>query len=461
MGNNSAPDGRPFPQQCLNALAQGPTVIEAVLDNVQSDSRQRSSKSLQSYVPQYNDPIKIVCLNFHIFQDAYGKGNFQTSEKARIRQIVSWVNDRYAAPSWSKPQPNPYPKATWPIDTRIRFKIHRYEYYQDPKLHELFISRTDASAAAAQRSAGLQARRAAAVARDPSLLKQLNIYVSVPGQNGGGGGYANFPSTLMAADSSVVYLHTYLPQSESLWGQGDYAFSVLLGHELGHCLDLRHTYASPDAPPICDSAHPDFLADVFGSSQAACPHNAAWDAEFGMSPPKCTNNLMGGTRESAWISRLQAAMMQRALTDKSVRRYLATGCDDCGSCIAFTVRGSGQESSGDPSKLPYEVVDLNEGWGWQVSDFIAPVTGIYHFDLVFQKDVPGTADDVFVLIQKNTTWIGQAWAGEGTIRGTGSVALNVRLEKGDVISTHASSDGGVRRKVSNYIFSGHLLCGCA
>ncbi|MEA3060539.1 MAG: hypothetical protein QOJ94_320 [Sphingomonadales bacterium] len=422
---------------------------------------------LQNYVPNPSDPLKIVCVNIHIFQDQWGQGNFQPSEESRLRQIVDWINDRFVHPSI--PSRMCKPKERLLADTRIRFRIHRIEYYQVPALHVLLIKKIPEKASAAEKAAlasyndaaresGRAARQAAAVARDPSLLKQLNIYVSIPDPAGSGGGYAIMPSTLMSIDSNVVYLNPYAPQTDPLGLQGDFALSIMLGHELGHCLGLAHTYEGGGASPIANPADPEFLRDVFGTNPNTCPHEGGWGADFKLWPPKRTNNLMGGTQDASWISRLQGATMQRALTERSVRKYLATGCHDCGSCVAFTVWGASHRSSGAPAKLSYEAVELNETWGWSGLDFVAPVAGVYHFDLNFRKE--GAAEGAAVVIRKNGSgWIAQARPGQGKDFGLGNVSVNAKLKRGDSVSTMVEGGSG-ERAISDYRFSGHLVCGC-
>jgi hypothetical protein len=178
---------------------------------------------------------------------------------------------------------------------------------------------------------------------------------------------------------------------------------------------------------------------------------------------------MGGNKDGRWLSALQAARMHRALTEKSVKRYVATGCRDCLRCIAFTVHGADHVSAGGPVKLVYsKAVPLNEGWGWNNEDFIVPALGIYHFDLSFLKDAfqyGGTKDDVFVDVEKfeNGSWtlLGTAWSGEQAgKRGTGCVSVNVRLKAGDMVSTRIRSDGGLKRHVKFYTFAGHRICSC-
>ena len=398
---------------------------------------------LADYIPKLTDPVRIICVNFHIFRDANGQGHYQVSDIPRLRQIMDWANQPFGTylDSPSDPVIPFYPLIT---DTRIRFQIQNIEFYDDNNLHN------------GAGSISLAALQAAAVARNPQTLKQLNVYFT-----NGSLGYAAFttyPSTNLAFDSWVVVLGgPSTPPS-------DYARATTLSHEFGHVLDLAHTYA-PGAN--CNTSDPDFLIDVFGNP-STCAHVGNWGADALASPiDRITNNMMGGNNSCRWVSALQAAMMQRALKEKSVQRYVGTGCKDCVNCLAFTVRGGGHVSQGAPAKLAYEVVDLNESWGWNGTDFVAPVSGIYHFDTSFVKDsyyFNGTQDDVTVDIIRNGTFsapLATAWSGEGAgRRGSGCVSFNVRLQAGDIISTMVKSDGTQNRHVATYTFSGQLICNC-
>ena len=156
--------------------------------------------------------------------------------------------------------------------------------------------------------------------------------------------------------------------------------------------------------------------------------------------------------------------MQRALEEKNVKRYLATGCNDCGSCVAFMVHGVNHISSGSRKLMTYATIGLNESWGWTagLNAFVAPVPGIYQFDVSFMGGASGgSSGEVFVLITKNGTSIARARNGAATgQRNAASVSVNVRLKAGDTIKTMADSVAGTTRNVVEYNFEGHLICGC-
>ena len=114
--------------------------------------------------------------------------------------------------------------------------------------------------------------------------------------------------------------------------------------------------------------------------------------------------------------------------------------------------------------MAYATIDLNEAWGWTMglNAFIAPVPGIYQFDISFMGGATGgSSGEVLVLITKNGTSIGRARNGATTgQRSAASASINVRLTTGDIIRTMADSVAGTTRTVVEYNFEGHLICGC-
>lgn len=405
---------------------------------------------LSNYIPQLFDPVKTICCRAHVFRDSAGQGHFQTSEAWRVQRLCDWASFRYAAPNPPSDVPNP-PTALI-SDTRIRFKVAEgdVEFYDDSTLHV---------------STSVSALQAAAVARNPKTLDYLNIYMTA-GSFGGAAAFATLPSTSLNFDSWVVMLGAPLPSSNPAYNGSDWAGSNVMAHEFGHVLDLLHTYVGGGATANC-TVGPDFLSDVFGTNPSTCPHICSWGPNASLQDPPnavVTNNLMGGNKDNFWISPFQAAMAHRALTEKSVKRYVADGCDDCLCCVAFTVRGFNHVSIGPGKVIGYATIDLNEGWGWTggTNVFVAPVSGIYHFTVSFVGGTSGgTSSDLFVAIQKNGTTVARGWSAAASgQRGTGCVSINVRLQTGDMVRTVAQSGTGTTRHIAEYNFEGHLICAC-
>ena len=265
---------------------------------------------LTEYIPKPADPIKNVCFNMHIFQNSAGTGNFLTSDVPRLIDVWHWTNQHYAAPDASSDDPTPTPTPL--TDTRIRLQLHRVEFYQQDVLNA---------------SINVPDLQAAAVARNPTTLDQVNVYFT-NGYYQGASGFASMPDPIdMTADAWIVMLEVL--DSNGMVSVQDWARAITLSHEFGHVLDLSHTYFGGGASANCNLADPDYLIDVFGSP-SDCPHICSWGgpATLQQPPPQyqpyyaVTNNLMGGYCDNFWISGLQGAMMHRALTVKSIKRYV-------------------------------------------------------------------------------------------------------------------------------------------
>lgn len=107
--------------------------------------------------------------------------------------------------------------------------------------------------------------------------------------------------------------------------EGDYASATNLAHELGHVLDLLHTYQG--GSETSNENHHDYLWDVFGRPFSGY-HIVDWGKDACASPTdRITNNLMGGNKVSQYTSPLQIGKMHRALHIYTVKRYTDCHCD--------------------------------------------------------------------------------------------------------------------------------------
>jgi hypothetical protein len=159
---------------------------------------------------------------------------------------------------------------------------------------------------------------------DSSRLNNLNIYITAGG-NSTTYSIPPFPNFILEGSSGV--------SAGSLYGtQGIYISSVkpsyvnsqTLAHELGHSLDLLHTYEPSCCHETCNGTDPDYLYDLFGPN----PPEYCWErGHFGckITPGEntCTNNMMGGNNLlNYYFSPMQIGKMHRALTLKSARKYV-------------------------------------------------------------------------------------------------------------------------------------------
>ncbi|MEO1518022.1 MAG: FG-GAP-like repeat-containing protein [Bacteroidota bacterium] len=284
------------------------TVLRCGMDYLYPDpierARPRGASDLQEYLPlEEKVPLRLICVNIHVMQDANGQGNWTSDQIDELTQLFNWSKQAYLQPDASS---NPIPGVSPIQDTRIRFRLNRIEFYRAPNLinsidtDDLFNEIT---------------------ARDPNFLNGINVFLtngSIP--NTTAGGFASLPYTHQ--DAFVVLLGSVINQPVS-----NYSYSQLLAHEFGHVMGLCHTYLGGGCSANCDVSDPDFLSDVFGTSPSNCAHLPGWGVDpFDNSIPNAdryTNNLMGGGNSNKWISGLQAAMMHRNLETTFLSKYIS------------------------------------------------------------------------------------------------------------------------------------------
>ena len=106
---------------------------------------------------------------------------------------------------------------------------------------------------------------------------------------------------------------------------GDYAAATNLAHELGHILDLLHTYSGGNETN--NPANIDYMSDLFGNSFSGF-NVINWGKDPCISSDDLvTNNLMGGNQTSQYASPMQIGKMHRALHIYNVKKYTDCTCD--------------------------------------------------------------------------------------------------------------------------------------
>lgn len=137
-------------------------------------------------------------------------------------------------------------------------------------------------------------------------------------------------------------------------------------------------------------------------------------------------------------------------------------------CIAFSAAGTDHTSYGNPDQLHFATTLLDEGSAWNGSAFTAPYQSNYFFRFGFVRDsyyYGGSWDDVELELRVNGVKVASAFAGESDAndpdakRMTGSCAVALKLNAGDVVTAFSSSDGGVARHLAKYELTGFLLDG--
>jgi len=289
-----------------------------------SDTYKNKYGRIKTYIPTDNSPQIIIKIAFHFFQDedSLNNWNFEKNpdQQKRFQQIMDWVNAPYV--SSATPSDSVIGASYLQKNSKIKFEVTGYYFYQNDELNKTTYR-------------NLCEKHVKKI--DPSRLESFPIYYTA-----GVGAYGNttMPSeTDMSANQSII---TFNYKANPI---GDYAMSQHLAHELGHALDLYHTYDGNQNGIYSDFANgvgdaccaedinpnlPDYLSDVFdvpwknwcnNTKGMPCYHQNGFSCDPAKADNYCTNNLMGGSSWNTFISPMQMGKMRRALAIKSIRKY--------------------------------------------------------------------------------------------------------------------------------------------
>ncbi|MBL7893180.1 MAG: hypothetical protein JNL63_11165 [Bacteroidia bacterium] len=280
-----------------------------IVDKSQQITDSIARNSIAFYIPKETDPVKTIRINFNIFQDDSGYGNFRnvSADIERLNNMFHWLNGIYG----NNPAPSdPIAGVIELHKTHIQFELNGVFYYKNSGLinsinsYELLqeIKKTD-----------------------PKRMDQLNVCFT-NGKFGTASGLSSLPTKNLNADMYIVSLNFY-NNGKTI---GDFAATTNMAHEFGHAFDLVHTYMGGGASPNCATSAEDseYLDDVFGQWPGNCPHFVtdsahSWGFDTFSSPnDRRTNNIMGGFQSSSYFSPKQIGMMHRALAIKTPKRYI-------------------------------------------------------------------------------------------------------------------------------------------
>lgn len=295
------------------------SVSSSITCNSTSSAWLNKYSKVSTYTPTINSPINILHVNFIIIQDDNFGNNFlnNLNDRATLEQIFNWMRNVYLSNDQAS---DPIPGVTYLPQKYIDFTLDGIYFYQNTSLNNStngynminFIS-----------------------SYFPARLKSLNIFFTEGGQ-----GWAHATRGVNYNNTDDLWINMLGVWSGS--PGSNYASSVNLAHEMGHCLDLCHTYVCSGGGCGCfsslsqmgiDPDNGDYFDDVFGLPiPGNAPHykpndppiNPNWGYDTYLSfSDKITNNLMGGFQAEQYLSPLQIAKMHRALKLKSAKRYLA------------------------------------------------------------------------------------------------------------------------------------------
>ncbi|MCH7535126.1 MAG: hypothetical protein IH948_05185 [Bacteroidetes bacterium] len=288
--------------------------------NKKSFSYQNKYQLQRHYIPsQDHIPVKTIKIALHIWQNDSGGNNWDpindTNHVARLNQIVKWINSKLS--KVRKPSHPILPPEDELKDSKIRIEVQGMYTYQIGKYHK---------------SISLNTLSKYVFDNYPNRIDHVFPIHITNGKLGGASGLGQMPSNnIKSKHAGIVTFHnTTNPVS-------DYSFSSHLLHEIGHNLGLRHTYVSGTGGgnEVVKSTHKDFLWDVFGAppgkvtphltprdSLSVSYHEGYFQCDYKDPNTTCTNNMMGGTSGSGYISPLQAGRMHRSLALSNMRQYV-------------------------------------------------------------------------------------------------------------------------------------------
>lgn len=263
-------------------------------------------KKIETYIPEENTPVKHIKIAVNVFTGAGTMQNTTESVDAII-QMIQWLNGFY-----NKVDSATYPIAgvPWLTDTKIRFDLdNRIFFYEGTALFNNTTMFT------------LEKHLASV---DSARLDNLNIYIT-------SGGKASpysippHPRFILKDGGDITTPSLYSNQGVYISSTSpSYVNAQTLAHELGHCLDLFHTYNPSCCHETCNAVDPEYLYDLFGSNPPAfCWEGGGFGCNITPGKNICTNNIMGGNNMlNYYFSPMQIGKMHRALSIKSVRKYV-------------------------------------------------------------------------------------------------------------------------------------------
>lgn len=278
-------------------------------------------KNLNNWIPDgtpgeplKNPPLMEIEISFHIFLDNNGgNSNYPNNAtgKAKLMAIYNYVNQIYSN-TGAASDPTPGFEELPGYDTRIRFTLgetgqERIFFYNNnavnnPDDASYYLRFTDYIKNNCP---------------DQDAIKKMNIFFTSASYNN------STKLTGYATGSLVTMCNCDL-------GTSDWVVAQVLAHELGHNLNLVHTYCGGGASVvgctngcgvgcIVDCNKKDYLYDIFGECpNSTVPHIMNWDADPTdptiPNAEKITNNLMGGNGRARYLSPMQVGIMHRTLS---------------------------------------------------------------------------------------------------------------------------------------------------
>ena len=195
----------------------------------------------QKFIPNDTTPIKTIKMDIHIWRNDNGTGNRWLDSQAyrdTMKMAVNWLNRVF---SQNAPYCLHIPGAQFISDTRVRFEIDTFYYYDNSE-----IANADQLITISNYM----------VTHHPDRLKNF-MYHFVPGIHckgaaGESSGYQKY--------TQCIGKFSEYPTAGSI---GFYLLGEHMAHEFGHNFGLKHTYEDE----LSEISHREYLWDVFGTQR--------------------------------------------------------------------------------------------------------------------------------------------------------------------------------------------------
>lgn len=315
---------------CGNTEANHSKQTDVVDCSKSSNSWANIYKTKEHYTPSENIPIKTLHVNLNIWQRSDGTGNLSDipEHKARLKQIIEWVNLKY-----ENVNPNAIPPLSYNVDSytdsKIRIVLDSIYFYQDPSSDSAYYYGGYGS-----QTYGHNILLDTYILNNfPERTKALNIHLT-GSEWPGTGGYSDFGS-----------IESFYRRNPDMADDPvhDWWFHQHWAHEIGHSFDLWHTYdLAPTWEQNCYLSYDDFLTDLY---DITVPCSSGCDICLIEGD---NNNLMGGANEGH-ITGLQMGIIHRSTMIRNLRNV---NCN-----LRDHVTGLGSS--------PYEIVQ-DEIWDFSI-----------------------------------------------------------------------------------------------
>lgn len=255
----------------------------------------------ENYIPRYgnkNHFIKTIHVSIHIWQKEDGSGNIDNTPEniARLKLVTKWMNDRYFSSNRERLNPLPY-KTEFIEEPMFNLVLDSIYFYQDTTADSSFYYCKNDYQHNVRLDKYLKENY-------PERTQTLPLHL-VRGHYTGAWGYSHKGSILTLSHANGVDMNAT--------DKADWALAQHWSHEIGHGLDLWHTYDARGAwRQNCKEDYVDFLWDVYDTTAVKPCINRGAACDVCLIPVGSENNNLMGGKEATFKSALQIGIMHRS-----------------------------------------------------------------------------------------------------------------------------------------------------